>query len=263
MKYQAPAIGEGRGDGRLGAAADRLARLAAMADREADRVARLIAAERPISLKGKQKGKTKAKNRARPAMIAAPTPEQAAKADYDMQPVRTEHGQVLGRAWRRQPWFESLAKREAGEAAREGRTALIGPDGLNALRFYRHAHEAASRSEMRCALDILPGGRAPGGGGGDLPPAMLVARANLALCEAGLGELRATLRAVALDDLTYAAVAMERFGARDQDWYDPATGAFVAKPVPRSNRHPGIIRAEFLAGVEALVAAVRGRVRTG
>ncbi len=258
MKHQMPTRGDATSDDRLSAAADRLSRLARMADREADRVARLIAASRPVTPSPKRKGRSRVPQ----PVIATPTREQAAKADYDLQPIRTEAGQLLGRAWRRQPWFESLAKREAGEAARDGRTPLIDPDGLNALRFYRHAHEAASRSEMRCALDIVPGGRTPGAGPGDLPPAMLIARANLALCEAGLGDLLATMRAVALDDLPYAAVAMARFGSRDQEWYDPQAGTFIAKPVPRSNRHPGIIRAEFLAGVEVLAAAVRSRVRT-
>ncbi|SDC52398.1 hypothetical protein SAMN05444678_103266 [Sphingomonas sp. YR710] len=242
-------------------AVERLARLAERAEREADRVAQLIAADRVARPARKSKAGRKA--RAAPRVeIVAPTPEAAAQAPYVLQPVHTEQGQLLGRAWRRQPWFESLAKREAGEAERAGRVPLIGGDELAALRFYRNAFEMAERSAMKSSLDILPGGAGPGQAR-DLPPAVLTARADVALCESLMGEWRPTMRAVAIEDRTYAAVAMARFGSRNQDWYDGARGAFVAKPVPRSNRHPQIIRAEFLAGLQALAEAVRGRVRTG
>jgi hypothetical protein len=115
---------------------------------------------------------------------------------------------------------------------------------------------------MRCALNVVPGGVMPGAGR-DLPPSVMVARANMALCEDGLGALLATMRAVAIDDQPYAVVAMARFGSRNVDWYDDRTGTFASKPVPRSNRHPAIIRDEFMAGLRLLVEAVRGRVRTG
>lgn len=242
-------------------AIDRLGRLADRAEREADRVARLIAADRAARAVGKGKAGRKRRGIAPPVEIVAPTPETAAQAPYALQAVRSEQGQLLGRAWRRQAWFESLAKREAGEAQRAGRAPLIGADDLAALRFYRDAHEMAERSAMKSSLDILPGGAGPGGAR-DLPPSVLVARAEVALCESRMGEWRPTMRAVALEDRTYAAVAMARFGSRDQDWYDAAAGMFVAKPVPRSNRHPLIIRSEFLAGLQALTEAVRGRVRT-
>lgn len=244
-------------------AVDRLARLAERAEREADRVTRLIAADR--AGRPERKGKAGRKGRVIAAAqleIVAPTAETAAHAPYELQPVRTEKGQLLGRAWRRQPWFESLAKREAGEAKRAGRAPLIGADDLAALRFYRNAFEMAERSAMKSSLDILPGGAGPGQAR-DLPPSVLIARVDVALCESLMGEWRPTMRAVSLEDRTYAAVAMARFGSRDQDWFDVAAGAFVAKPVPRSNRHPLIIRSEFLAGLQALVEAVRGRVRTG
>jgi hypothetical protein len=245
---------------RAAAISDRLARLALLAEREADRVARLVAAERPAPASSKRKGRVKSK--AITEEIARPTPEQAAQAGFDLQSVRTDGGQVMGRAWRRLPWFESLAKRGAGEAARDHRPALIGLDEINALRFYRNAAEMAARSEMRCALNIVPGGVMPGVGR-DLPPAVLIARENLALCEGRMGPWLSTMRAVVVDDRTYAAIAMDRFGSRDVDVYDERTGTFLSKPAPRSNRHPAIIRAEFLSGLQALVDAVRMRVRTG
>jgi hypothetical protein len=249
-------------DDRTATVEQRLDRLAMLAEREADRVARLLAAERSPSSPSKRKGKAKAKGKMGTPEIARPTPEQAAHAGYDLQSVRTDKGDVVARAWRRLPWFESLAKREAGEAARDQRPMLIGMDEINALRFYRNAAEMAARSEMRCALNIVPGGVMPGAGR-DLPPAVLVARENLALCETDMGSLLPTMRAVAVEDRTYAAIAMERFGSRNQDVYDERTGTFLSKPVPRSNRHPAIIKAEFLAGIQALVKAVRARVRTG
>ena len=246
-------------------AIDRLARLAERAEREADRVAKLIAVDRAGRTARKGKGGRKGRAIAAARVeIVAPTAETAAHAPYGLEPVRTDKGQLLGRAWRRQPWFESLAKRDTGGAGRAGRAPLIGADALAALRFYRNAFEMAERSAMNSSLDILPGGAGPGQGQGrDLPPSVLIARADVALCESLMGEWRPTMRAVVLEDRTYAAVAMARFGSRDQDWFDAAAGIFVVKPVPRSNRHPLIIRSEFLAGLQALVEAVRGRVRTG
>jgi len=90
----------------------------------------------------------------------------------------------------------------------------------------------------------------------------MVARENLALCENGMGSWRSTMHSVVVEDRTYAAIAMERFGSRNVDFYDERTGTFSCRPAPRSNRHPAIIRAEFMAGLQALVDAVRGRVTT-
>jgi hypothetical protein len=189
-----------------------------------------------------------------------PTPEQMDKAVFLHGPQRTERGQAVGIAYKRQPWFETLAKREATDARRDGRQPAIGADHLAALRYYRAAFEAANRSEFKCALNQQPRG---GGERGDIPPSVAAARWRLGICEARMGGGKDVMRAIALADRTYADVAMERFGSRDRDWWNSSTGLFESRPAPKSNRHPGLIRDEFMLGLAVLLEAVRPMVRTG
>lgn len=187
-----------------------------------------------------------------------PTPEQNRLGLYVVEPGKVDKGQITSSVYRKRPWFESLAKRDQAEAARDGRPVLIDKTELQALRFYRAAYEGTARSEMRCALN-----QERGTGSGDMPHGLAIARRNLALCESGLGALVDTMRAIVLHDQVYAAIAMARFGTRDLDVYDDASGTFTSKPAPRSNRHLQIIREEFQAGTVLLVGAVQMMVRTG
>jgi hypothetical protein len=188
-----------------------------------------------------------------------PTPEQMRKAKFVQEAGKTERGQVTSAAYRRQPLFETLAKGKSG----------IDEEGLRALRFYRDRYEAAAMSLTRCALD------AEGRGGGTplcLPPG-LDADYIVKRCDAALGELVATMRAVALEDKSFSEVAIARFGSRKQSWLEQEKErgrtkkggkmVFVEKIVPKSGRHREFIREEFSEGLARLIAAVRPFVRTG
>jgi hypothetical protein len=180
-----------------------------------------------------------------------PTPEWIARyGDHQIIPV-TETGARMGRTWHREPWFESLVKRDWTEAQREQRDPAFTIDDLHALRRYRTAHEAAQRSETRSSLNIERGGN---GERGEQSPALIRARRDLAMMEAWIGPIVDTMRAIAIDDMSYAQVAMARFGYREIDVYDDATGAFRTRTSPRSGRHPTLIREEFQQGVRCLTA---------
>jgi hypothetical protein len=180
-----------------------------------------------------------------------PTPEWIARyGDHQITPV-TETGIKMGRAWHREPWFESLVKRDWTDAQRERRDPAFTIDDLHALRRYRNAHEAAQRSETRSSLNIERGGN---GERGEQSPALIRARRDLAMMEAWIGPIVDTMRAIAIDDMSYAQVAMARFGYREIDVYDDATGTFHTRTAPRSGRHPTRIREEFQQGVKRLTA---------
>jgi hypothetical protein len=194
---------------------------------------------------------TAARKRKRPAppQPLKPTPEWLARYGERQISPTTDAGFKMGRAYLREPWFESLVKRDWTEAKREQRPPAFTVDDLHALRRYRTACEAAMRSEVRSSLNLQRGGT---GERGEQPPSLLRARHDVARMEARLGPNIQTMRAVAIDDMSYAQVAMARYGAREVDVYDDATGAFRTRQTPRSGRHPTRIRAEFQAGVKLL-----------
>ena len=195
--------------------------------------------------------------------VERPTPEQIGA--FELLPVRTERGQVAARAYRRQPYFETLAKQP-------GDDRLISPVGLAALRVYRSAWERCEASITRCALDV--DGRGGGGYGSRMPASMVVDR-RVQAYEAAMGAYIETMRQVALFDMTLTDVAIERFGGRVQDWIvvtDPVLKpdgqqlvvegvgpqwrkTFHEKIVPKSGRHREMIRDEFRAGLALLIEA--------
>jgi hypothetical protein len=180
-----------------------------------------------------------------------PTPEWIARyGDHQITPV-TETGIKMGQAWHREPWFESLVKRDWTDAQREKREPTLTVDDLHALRRYRTAYEASVRSETRSSLNLERGGT---GERGEQSPALIRARRDVAMMEAWIGPLIDTVRAVAIDDMSYAQVAMARFGYREVDIYDDATGTFRTRTSPRSGRHATLIRVEFQQGVKRLTA---------
>jgi hypothetical protein len=189
-----------------------------------------------------------------------PTPEQMRRGSFRQTPVKTDQGQVTSSAFRRQPLFETLAKGNSG----------IDAEGLRALRFYREAHEATARSLTRCALDAE--GRGGGGVPLGLPPSML-ADYRLKTCEDAIADLLPTMRAVVLEDQSFSAIAIERFGGRKQNWLvqEESRGRikkggkmkFIDKIVPRSGRHRELIKEEFARGVKRLTKAVAPYLRTG
>lgn len=180
---------------------------------------------------------------------AGPTPEQRQHARYELEPI-TERGQVVGRAYRKQPWFETLAAR--GD---------ISSSALEALRFYRNSYESSFYSEMRCALDRSGiGGRGSSYAMISEPPEVSIAKSNLAGCERGISSpLLDSLRAVGLYDLRYREVAMERFGYRMADYIE--NGKHLQKRAPKSGRHRELVKDEILAAVELLIANVAAMAR--
>lgn len=228
---------------------DAVLRSQAAAQRERARVAALLARDHPEPA-SKRRGR-------QPAAIpvVAPTPEQMARYDYQQGMATNSSGQRLGRPYRRRPWFEGLVEREWAEAARTKRAPLFAVEHLKALRLYREAYEMSERSETQsCLASMMP----RDGGTGEPSIAALSARSTVAWIERTLGALLPTMRAVAILDMSYAQAAMARFGSRNVDWYDDATGAFISKPAPRSGRHTERIRDEFHAGAKALAEAVGG-----
>jgi len=80
--------------------------------------------------------------------IAAPTTEQRGMFSDKPVAVRTEKGQVVGRAYSRQPYFVTLAKLPADRTQPKGKR-LITAEQFRAMRFYRASWEASQASEMR------------------------------------------------------------------------------------------------------------------
>lgn len=183
--------------------------------------------------------------------IVGPTPEQQQRANYeigdvvDIVPGKT--AVTIGKAYRREPYFEELARREA---------TGISADDLRCLRFYRNRYEACQRSPVRSVLN-----RDPGGNGEGPMLAALISSSDYRWLEGNVGALVATLRAVALEDKSYAQVAMERWGSREQLWI--VKGEHKTKIVPKSGKHPSAIRGEFLEALSRLTVTALPYIRTG
>lgn len=182
--------------------------------------------------------------------VMAPTPEQAQRAVYVEGPVhdRLPGGgrTIRGRAFQRQARFESV----------EGLTAVQ----LRALRTYRQAFDETEMSEVKSQLDVGPGG---GAGGSDAAIArverMAFAGASLQRIEARIPtHLLATLRAVALHDKDFKAVAMERFGSRTVQRVDASRKKpkVTTSLEPLSGRHRERIRGEFMEAAAVLAAGM-------
>ena len=175
-----------------------------------------------------------------------PTPEQLRKGFFVQQDVvdATPRGAItIGKAHRRHAKFELIKG--------------LGTEQIKALRAYRAAFDESERSEVRCALDIRPGG----GGGSDAALTAIEARAfgkeALRTIESRLGGTVHTMRDVVLHDLSFSEVAMKRFGSREVDYIDVGKGKrkprSYVKLAPRSGRHREVIREEFFQGLQLLV----------
>lgn len=178
-----------------------------------------------------------------------PTPEQQQHAVYveqDIVDVLSKGRVTLGKAFRKQPRFESINDLDA--------------DQLKALRFYRAAFDDSERSMTKSALDVRP--RGTGGSNGAL--AAMETRAfgarTLAEIEASLGALVHILRDIALHDLTFTEAAIKRYGGREVDYIIVGKGdeppRTAVKLKPKSGTHRQIIRDDFFQGLRLLMAAV-------
>lgn len=181
----------------------------------------------------------------------APTKEQAERADYvkapvfDRDPV-TGRVSLKGKAWQRRPRFESIKE--------------LKPEQLRALRFYRGEFDKSARSEIKSGLDIQSGG---GAGGAEAAIARIEETAGasmlLGLIEAGIPRVQLPiLRAVALDDNDFKAVAITIFGGRDVERIDSRRRrpTITTSLEPRSGRHRDAVREHFMCAALNLVAAV-------
>lgn len=193
----------------------------------------------------------RAARKARKGPDTAPTRERMQHADfvegavYDIMPGGRRS--MIGRAWQIKPRFLSI----------EG---LTEPQ-IRALTVYRRTFDESQRSEVRSALDIGPGGRS-GLSGAEAAFARLetIAFADIALqrIEARIRSELAVLRAVALFDRDFKAVAIELFGGREVQRIDARKrGAQVEMVMqPRSGRDRTEVRRRFMVALEQLVAAL-------
>lgn len=211
---------------------------------------------------------------ARSELMEAPTPEQAARVEYERRKTHNEMGQTIGFSYHRQPLFETMAAR-----------GTVAPNELAALRYYRTAFDRCERSPTKSCLNV-----GVGGGGttayheiASATPSVLDARRRLATCESVLGSARSTMRSVVLHDLTFSEIAIERWGGRRQDWIEvtepilkqngkqlviegkgPQWRTYHREKIaPRSGRHREMVRQEFLAGLNALTRRLEDEVNMG
>lgn len=182
-----------------------------------------------------------------------PTPETMRRADYVEEPIYDRSGgrvSLVGKAFKRKPRIETI----------EGLTT----DQRRALRYYRSVFDRSEQSEMKSQLDIRP----RGGGGAEAAIGRLqeIAFANgeIARIEAMISRPAwlPILRAVALHDVDFKQLAIERYGSREVQRIDvSARKPKVASTIePRSGRHREIIRQEFLWAAIDLTAAVLPRI---
>ena len=161
----------------------------------------------------------------------APTAEQASKAAYVETDVNEYVGGrrvKMGRAFKRQARFETI----------EGLTFAQ----LLALKAYRKASDASEMSAVKSGLDIGPGGKT------DASWAAISRVETLAFADVEVKRIEATvspsvlftLRMVALADLDFKAVAIERYGS--------ARGRLRER-----------VKAEFMQGAADLAAGVGRR----
>lgn len=170
--------------------------------------------------------------------IEQPTPEMTARVTFDLITITDEMGKALGRGYRRRPLFETMRTKGA-----------ISPDEVDALRFYRTAHDRCEYSPMKSCLNVehSGGGFSAAQAVFRSTPAILAARRNLRLCEARLGHSLGTMRAVALEDLSFSELAIRRYGCREKD----------GKVLPKSGRDRARVKDEFQAGLLMLTDVVR------
>jgi len=199
------------------------------------------------------------------AGAARPTAELMARVEFEYGPVKTEMNIQIGAAYRRQPLYLTMAKKA-------GRFTL---DELAALAEYRGVFDRCDRSPCSSCLANPHGGRGTGAPSSfiNASPAIVEARRKLALLESELGIYLGTMRAVVLEDKSFSAIAMERYGCRARSWIvvdEPVMRNGVpvvvdGKPVlraahredvvPRSGRDREKVAIEFREGLKRLVLA--------
>lgn len=216
---------------------------------------------------GKVTRSTKVKNAGKAADDGGaerPTEEMMGRVEYKYGPVKTEMNIQIGAAYRRSPLYLTMAKK--------GRFTL---DQLAALDEYRGVFDRCERSPCSSCLANPHGGRgtAPASSFMTASPAIVEAKRKLALLERELGIYLGTMRAVVLEDKSFSAIAMERYGCRARSWIEVEKplmrggkqvlvngkpqfrSAHREEIVPRSGRDREKIAREFEEGLKRLVLA--------
>jgi hypothetical protein len=161
----------------------------------------------------------------------APVNEQARRYHYDLETV-TEHGQVVGRVYRRRPLFETMFAR--GEISREE---------AQALRYYRERYELSNFSLTRSCL-LQRYGRSLNGGSS---PLVLRAASEVQAMEAAAGLFLMAFRKVVIEDMSFNRIAMDRYGSVQKD-----IGG-QQRIVPKSKQHTRRIKSEFLTALKCFL----------
>lgn len=159
----------------------------------------------------------------------APVEEQARRYTYELEAI-TERGQVIGRAYRRKPLFETMFARH--EITREE---------AQALRYYRERYELSHFSLTRSCLHQRFGRGSAGGAS----PLVLRAASEVDRMEAAAGLFLPAFRKVVIDDMSFNRIAMDRYGSR----HDEQTNRIV----PKSKQHTRKIKSEFLAALQCFM----------
>lgn len=177
----------------------------------------------------------------------APTPEQMRHGDFDQQSIydsSADGKRQIGYAYRRKAHYKSLP------------LTLV---QYRTIGYYRAVFDETERSEVKSQLDIRLGG----GGGGDAALTRIeeMASAAEALRRIDRRIRKAwlpTLRAVVLQDMSFTAVALSRYGGRERTEIDVSKRKPTVKRklVLRSNAHRDQISREFYWALDELVAAV-------
>ncbi len=168
--------------------------------------------------------------------LVEPVLEHARKFKYEPHNI-TEHGQIVGRVYRRQPLFETMLARH--EISREE---------AQALRYYRERYELSHHSLTRSCLSSMVGGRSNSGGSS---PLSTRAAQEVQIMEASAGLFIMALRFVAIDDLSFNKIAIERYGS--QEIMVGGRGRIV----PKSKQHTRRVRAEFFAALKCFMPAAQ------
>lgn len=159
----------------------------------------------------------------------APVEEQARRYSYELETI-TERGQVVGRVYRRRPLFETMLAR--GEISRSE---------AQALRYYRERYELSHFSLVRSCLNQRFGS---GHAGGTSPLSLRAAR-EVGLMEAAAGLFLPAFRKVAIEDMSFNRIAIDRYGSKQEEHSN--------RVVPKSKQHTRRIKSEFLAALNCFM----------
>lgn len=162
---------------------------------------------------------------------AGPVEEQARRYRFELETV-TERGQVVGRVYRRKPLFETMFVR--GEISR---------DEVVALRYYRERYELSHYSLVRSCL-LQQTGRSLSGG---TSPMALRAASEVQVMEAAAGLFLPAFRKLALEDMSFNRIAMDRYGSQH------AKIGSTVRIIPKSKQHTRRIKSEFMAALKCFM----------